>query len=75
MDIFDDRNYIRIVNEFLKLGFEDIVMVKIKVKVERVFINGYFLSICINYGIYYVIILFIYNLLFFLLNIRVLVFI
>lgn len=33
MDIFDDRNYIRIVNEFLKLGFEDIVMVKIKVKV------------------------------------------
>lgn len=75
MDIFDDRNYIRIVNEFLKLGFEDIVMVKIKVKVERVFINGYFLSICINYGIYYVIILFIYNLLFFLLNLRVLVFI
>lgn len=75
MDIFDDRNYIRIVNEFLKLGFEDIVMVKIKVKVERLFINGYFLSICINYGIYYVIILFIYNLLFFLLNLRVLVFI
>lgn len=75
MDIFDDRNYIRIVNEFLKLGFEDIVMVKIKVKVEMVFINGYFLSICINYGIYYVIILFIYNLLFFLLNLRVLVFI
>lgn len=74
MDTFDDRNHTRTANEFLKPGPEDIATVKTKAKAERVSINGYFLSTCINYRIYYVITPFIYNLLFSSLNLRVLVF-
>lgn len=40
MDIFDDKSYFIIVVYFFKLEFEDIVIIKIKVKGERVFIKG-----------------------------------
>lgn len=40
MDIFDDKSYFIIVVYFFQLEFEDIVIIKIKFKGERVFIKG-----------------------------------